>query len=1129
MNKLRKFRCNLLDIRDNNEVYCKSSKSICMFMWDNNPAYTLQYIIKPDNPSAVYLSSVNKLKNDNAKIYAYDSSNLSITLEMDEKRKKQLQVLFHKFSIQFHRRKNKNEFIFNHVLFMHNISVQIMNPSPFDYEIQHVQESFRDILMENTPLMKIFDSIQTWLCIPFIKLSYHNCYYLKQFEFLESYLATNKEWDGLTVLKEIEEMKKPIKTNKNLFNSNVGIQLEIYQLTVEKSRKGLDLLRKDKYKIILQKIIDLKEDENSLVKGTLKINQKSFFTKSFDSILQFLEINHDDILYQKETFFSGNVIIPIHSLDIKYRKYSRKISTYENVCEKCQVQLNGQDQTFYFNDLSDRSLKIFCQKCHHKHVLFENIKKFFHMTHFDAIVQFFFYFPNLGHIENENSFSLCFRYNSWYRNTINVTRMRITITNDIKIQVKKSSGIENVMEALQMFIDFVCKLQNRHHYFFLNYEERPVSFYIADENRNAIANTPDLNTIQNIFAYPMIEFDMDIFSNIHKINTIRIESFIPEIKNNDIQEENMQVSCKDILKNFSYTRYCDRRRMPSFSFEEPDQATNLISIWPPIEKFNHNNDYTIHVKSPKFKIPIKIIWNRMTDSYARFIMFIKKKKKTKYDEVLDERIVEFSKIYFFIEKSTGHYLSVTKLSPAFLPSITMKEKIGDNISTYMSKHKKLQGELNLFMNSIYIENNVEFFLEQKYTLPNLLHEFRVAENFELDVTAQLSLREQIQNKEKGRELFSDIENVYHYCCHVLQCNLLILTQTQKHELAVWKEISKHSSYFYFFDRYMILVETLDDKSSNGIISNQYQPIVMKKNNHPNIDSFYSLQNCNTSFYEDLKTIYEVVILKHDILFPFLEMSTLTKNISHQVVDNNGKTKFIIVQNHLLYVSENIPILTKPIENKIDLSIITTINKETKEELQSHLQEYLCNLLKLDTILKLELYIIDSTSNLMIASFKIPLYNEVHLQFGLLFYQNSIILSEYHSSSSEILFYLKSQDLLDKKYQLHLYKCSFIENDEMKYKLLSMFHKYYSKRKFSIHPNKITETFIKKYIIFKENYQLGDFKIPKKIIVPSNYGVNLANYLQWFASIENKKLFLRGLKLRISFSFDFKKRKHTLIK
>ena len=231
MNKLRKFRCNLLDIRDNNEVYCKSSKSICMFMWDNNPAYTLQYIIKPDNPSAVYLSSVNKLKNDNAKIYAYDSSNLSIGLEMDEKRKKQLQVLFHKFSIQFHRRKNKNEFIFNHVLFMHNISVQIMNPSPFDYEIQHVQESFRDILMENTPLMKIFDSIQTWLCIPFIKLSYHNCYYLKQFEFLESYLATNKEWDGLTVLKEIEEMKKPIKTNKNLFNSNIGIQLEIYQNT----------------------------------------------------------------------------------------------------------------------------------------------------------------------------------------------------------------------------------------------------------------------------------------------------------------------------------------------------------------------------------------------------------------------------------------------------------------------------------------------------------------------------------------------------------------------------------------------------------------------------------------------------------------------------------------------------------------------------------------------------------------------------------------------------------------------------------------------------------------------------------------------------------------------------------
>lgn len=1129
MNKLRKFRCNILDIRDNNEVYCKSSKSICMFMWDNNPAYTLQYIINSDNPSAVYLSSVNKLKNDNAKIYAYDSSILSVNLEEDEKRKKKLQVLFHKFSIQFYRRKNKNEFIFNHILFMHNISVQIMNPSPFEYEIQHVQESVRHILMENISLIRIFDSIQTWLSIPLIKLSYHNSHYLKQFEFLESYLETNKEWDGLSVLKKVAEMKKQSNLNKSFTNSNSGIQLEIYQMTVEKSRKGLDLLKKDKYKIILEKIIDLKEDENSFVRGTLEINQKCFFTKSFDSILQFLEINYDDILYQKETFFCGNLVIPINSLDIKYTKYAPKGNKDKNVCEKCQVQLHGQDQKFYFHDISDKAFTIFCQKCHHKHVLLENIKKFFHMTHFDAIVQFFFYFPNLGHIENENSFSLCFRYNSWYRNTVNVTRMRIIITNDIKIQVKKSSGIDNVLEALQIFIDFVCKLQNRHHYFFLNYEERPVSFYHADENRNMISNTPDLNTIQNIFAYPMIEFDMDIFTNIHKINTIRIESFIPEIKSNDIQEENIQASCKDILKNFSYTRYCDRRRMPSFSFDEPDPETHFISIWPPIEKFNHINDYTIHVKSPKFKLPIKIIWNRMTDSYARFIMFIKKKKKTKYDEVLDEKIVEFSKIYFFIEKTTGHYLSVTKLSPAFLPSITMKEKTGNNISTYMSKHKKLQGELNLFMTSIYIENNVEFFLEQKYTLPNLLHEFGVVKDFELDATAQLSLREQIENKEKETELFSNIQNVYHYCCHVLQCNLLILSQTQKNELAVWKEISKDSSYFYFFDRYMILVETLDDKSSNGVISNQYQPIVMKKNNNPTIDSFFSLRNSNELFYEDLKTIYEVIILKQNILFPFHYMSNLTKHISHQVVDNNGKTKFIIVENHLVYVFENIPILTTPIEKKINLSIIPTIKKETKEELLSHLQQYLCNLWKLDTILKLEMYIIDSLSNLMIASFEIPLYKEVHLRFGLLFYQTSIILSEYHPFSSEILFYVKSQDLLDKKYQLYLYKCSFIENDDIKYKLLSMFHKYYSKRKFSTHPNKITKTFINKYIMLKENYQLGDFQISKKVVIPSTYGPHLDNYLRWFASIDNKKLFLRGLKLRISFSFDFKKRKHTLIK
>ena len=84
----------------------------------------------------------------------------------------------------------------------------------------------------------------------------------------------------------------------------------------------------------------------------------------------------------------------------------------------------------------------------------------------------------------------------------------------------------------------------------------------------------------------MKDFDKDIFTNIHKAPSLPIESFIPEIKYTENEMDMNTVSCKEILKYFSYTRYCDKRRMPEFSFEEPDNIHYFISRWPPIDKFN---------------------------------------------------------------------------------------------------------------------------------------------------------------------------------------------------------------------------------------------------------------------------------------------------------------------------------------------------------------------------------------------------------------------------------------------------------------------------------------------------------------------------------------------------------------
>ena len=1138
MNYIRNFKLNILNIKDfkKKEVSFLSSKEVCIYSFDNNPSYTIRYMVNPANPSAVFLSNMNSrrfsMKISDGKIFAYDTSSLGKDVMKTEEMIKNLQVMFYKFSIPFSPYcEGENDCIFHHIIFMHNISAQLINPSPFVYKIKHVHESSRFILMENTSLLKIFDSIQTWLSIPFIKLSHDNFFYIKQFEFLESYLKLNEDLDGLMILKQLDTLKLRSSVVDSFKSTKSKIHLEIYQLNIDKSRKSNDLCKKDQCMIVLHKIVDLQEDEKSYITGTIQMNQKSFFTKSFESILAFLEINYENILYQKETQFMGNITIPIKSLQMENTKESTDQKTRGSRCQDCHQDLSlGNYQKYFLEKEDGLKSKVFCSKCYRKHLLIRNIKKIFNMTYFDAIVQFFFYFPNLGQMENENSFSIIYRnrgLKSSWNNGYNISRMRISITdNNINIHVKKSFGIDNVLEMLGIFINFVCTVHKRKSYYFLNYAESTLYHQkLLSNSTSVVANT---NIIQNIYSCPMKDFDKDIFTNIHKAPSLPIESFIPEIKYTENEMDMNTVSCKEILKYFSYTRYCDKRRMPEFSFEEPDNIHYFISRWPPIDKFNKMNQFTIHVKSPKFDIPIKIIWNKMENPYARFIMFIKKKRK-KENEMdygnFDEKIIEFSTIFFYIHKKSGNFLSITKLSPAFLPSITIKEKKNNYLSTYMTKQKKLQGSLHQFIYSLYNETDVDFFLEQKYTLQSLLQKMKTSESGRKDI--RLSLSEQVSNKVEENDFYLDIQNIYHYCCHVLQANIIVLVQKQKNELAEFKEISCSKSYFHYFDRYIILVETLDDKTNTGIIHKNYQPLVFQKKNLP-VFHFFEKQNSNSSFMDELETIYKLTILKHDILYHHDSLSNLTRKFSHQIIDTNGSLKFLVHENNYFFIMDKIPILELPILQQISVAFIQNIDCPL-DQLSLFLQNHIYHILEFTNINIVSISKLSNDSNIMICSFHIPFHSK-HILLGFMFCWNSTLKSfPFHPNHLEILFYLKAHQTIAKHHQLNIYKSSFSENNVIKHKLLSSFMKYYSKRRSKNTKKEIISNYIQNYIIFKENYNLGDFKSHKKLTLPIDYKTNIPSYLSWFLSIKNYPTFLKALKLQISFSFDFKKRKHTLIK
>lgn len=1063
-------------------------KQMTYFSFDNNPILSIKYHINPKNPENVCVSSKFKKYKKNEVIYIFDSS--CLMKNPSEKEIEKWKYSLFKYHIEMKKR-HERDIILNHIMFLNSIYKTYFDGNRINYKVSNfkTREEVKSIIIEKKPLIEMFDTLKTWLSIPFIRLQLDDKIFIKENEYFEQYLSDYEEYQYEDVTIKMQKMKE--KDYKNYF------EIEVFQLDVEKEI-AIKKSNKNPEKLSLKRVISIKDfyqEDNNKLHLQVCLNTKYALLNRLEQVICFLNLEKENIIETRDFSFTGELFVPVESLPFeKYIPFEEDgADIMEQKCEKCFKSVITKKT---WNMLEKKIVGNFCQKCFQMYHVEYNLRRILNMTHFDSIVQFFFQYANFSQIENEHMFMLNFK-NSHYENNLSV-RVSINKNNEFHFYIKKSCGKDQIETFLHCFFELLLTIQKRKKYYFLNYHSY---------NSN-LKNYIRMNEISDIFVISVKEFDKQLFD---ENNMNHESSLMRAICPQDEMKKEDRFSCKEVLKHFLYTRYCDKKRMPYISFEKPNEEDYNIITWPNTEKFSKENNFTIFLKSPKYKHPIQILQNYSNN----FTMLIKQDTNKKLTE---EKVVEFSLIYFYIEKNSKKYLSVTNLSPGFLPSITMKQKTNEDCSNYMTKKRKLEKKLDDFFVSFCNDPDVKFYMEKKYSLENLLRAFQTEHVVSSD---RVSTREKIYFKVSEEKKFTDIKFIYHYCCHLVQANIIVLHTKHKNTVYDFKSICDSEKWnFTFFNRFFFLIECVDDKNNEGIISHYYQPVCYEKNNQ--VFYFFDQKN-NKNFFLDLIDIYQHVILNSNKIFQWEKMKQFEETVSCQTLDCYGNTKFLhFVNGMIVFLSSNIPFLDKNYQFKLKKESI--LSMKNNKELQSKIDECIPFPWDLD-----ENYALDD--NLYVYTITISLENNLNIKAGFLYFCQDVqsnmtqqIIPELYKK--EISYYFEEKIIHD----LTIYKDSFIHNNICKQEILKKYLRFVDKKKkHNLSNKKLVKDFITKHILFTKG--LKDYihtKRQRKMKVPECYEYNLTYYLQWFSNLTNKKQFIQNLEKKFLYTFQFTKKKNTII-
>lgn len=1101
---------------DSFDLKVSPEKKMVYLCFDNNRNFSLKYHVNQDSPCHVFLSRMNTRK----KKKTYHVIDTSCLQPLTDEKLAIWNEKLQPFQIQIkHVRENENDLIFNHILFMNRLYENYTGNHRVQYNIEgwKIKEQVINLILYHKNLKKIFDDIQAWIFLPFIRFRYDNCYYTKKYDALESILESQYDEDQYSgVTKVINNFHRKVCKEYN--------EIEIFQLIVDKEIHANKSVKND-LKVSLKRVIYIKDyhiENDDKTHLQVILNQRCNTMSSLEQIFTFLNMNMErSIYYQTDISFTGSFTIPIASLNLmdyhRTTKENTAMRTVSSSCEKC-FQLIDHPIGNVYNFHLKRVVGSYCKQCHLLYYLQYNMKRFLDCTHFDAIVQYFFLYPNFSQIENERHFSLIFK-----EDVIQSLRVRLHVSDDdIKFTIKKSNGRAQIDLFLRLFFHMVFNIQHRKFYYFVIYNDIDSTF----------KKIIPLEEITEVYKIKVEDFDLQLFEE--KTNHKELSVSTINVKENRIQEEEeTELSCKDVLKYFSYTRYCGKKRTPETSFEIPDPNLYTVISWPPIEKFTKDNQYTIFLKSVKYRQPIEIRWDRQ----SRFVMVVQESSKLKHNtKMVDKKIIEFGTIYFYVKRDHHDFLSVTNMSPAFLPSITKKEKTNQSMSSYMAKKKQLPSPLKEFFTQLFNrENNTKFYMERKFTLENLLEEFdKHTFSTTIPISTELSYREQLYHKlfdfSSDPKMWTDIKFLYHYCCHRLQANLIIFNIENKHSIPTFKEICPYPLQYTFFNRFLFLIESLDDKNKDGRICYLYQPICFETDDDQQQETFYFFyKKTNESFFSDAVRMYQTVILRTKDTPPYhhKKMETLSNVIEKQIIDCHGMTKFIQFGNSMLcFVENELPLLNNTtIMFDLDKNMIPSLDADvTQKQLEDSILSNVGGHFPIKKIND-DLFMVES--KLYIFFFHLKLQSNLSLHLGVLFFSEN---EDFESSSTklesskkrEIQYYFK-REWKDDEF-LHSYKISFVKNNMLKYSVLKRFHRFSVKNK-KISRERLVETFITRYVTFSDD--LGTLK--KKILkLPLSYRANLPAFLKWFSQLMNKKIYMKKIEMEFLYTFDFNHSDNTII-
>lgn len=1109
-----------------------------LFIFDKSPVQTLKALLKKKNSHNLLISAeIYKHHEQHNRVFFFDATKyIDICKEIDRKKRAKLINtitntsnecdILHNILYEHHiymdiERMNEEESKMNenHLnlmnLLMKEYNINLNNE--YDVEIWN-NKSILDVYLSEDftcTVERIFNRLQVDLLYPICVLFSAEKVFVKVFKNLKDYYNSH-DFDNKIItrsdlgnyrnhiilykLVKVDEVRKIAGPTGTQSDGGGGSELGIKSLSWA-----------------LSKVVYIELAANNRIKVQFQLDENRQHFSGPTQLLDFLRLPTEQMIYMKEVQYTGS-----HKINAKYLvdKYGLKLRTIVNyfidfvsldhltnylfeVHNSAQVQYKDNEE----NDNFIFTLIMFFFKnelLYNKHIFGKE----------DDVI-----FLNSDQIDNTKSSISERKFNAvqkirgggGYNNARGSVKAKIIVTDEhIEFCFKQSFLKKQCDEFIFLFMRSLESILTREY------------FYIKEANDELFRmKIKDLCSISIPF-YENRKMDQMTTKPIRSIEYFECdEKEISSQKETIFNEQDDQARCKSILKHFNYSRYCDKKRTPLFSFRKPDNInSDKIYRWPPLSYFNQETQQ-VFIKSVKYREPLQLKWNGEQDeTKALFQLIIGDNKMYKCPNtkqwLCNLISVDFSFMYFYTSNDDNRFLSVTPLSPGWLPSLTKKDKSCINLKTttnYIRKssehidHRIAKFLLGLFFQEQQVEyQNATFITDHKKSLLEIIEErcddISLLDNISNDTLTFF----EIQSHDLHHR-YSNIKYVYNSICYLLKSNIILIQLSdKKSDVPIFQNVIHPNNFQTVnYNRFSIVLETIDERNKSSSLSYHYQFVKLRLN-ETIIDAFD--EALHKSFYDDLCSIYHNTICSQERMidqsyYDFMTNKDLCENLLYQVVDEDGYVHYFVFCDRIISVfqsnnTKELICLNCPSRKHIDFTELDLLDNT------EFLQQSPCYLLY---------------KNIYVTQKKIGtmLYNVV-------FKTNNIVDTpkenhcELESISSELQYYdIEKENAL---YNLE----SYHRNDVINKKRMNyLFRKI--KEHLIVNKNTTFEELLTLFVDFVDTQT--NKKENKKVMIEKKYKTEFEYQLKWFIMREMREECFEMYNI-FNYAFDFKKSKDTSI-